>query len=841
MKDKQYVFCLWEGRFWPAKCIKQHVKDTESSQDEIEVEVLYVGKRVQIKRSNIIPHNRQTYEDVSQDLEKNPDRHRILDLFLETEDDNKSFKGFPIDGISTGKDMASETFQPELISPYRRALEQMMVLPLSPSTCTLAASIKRNRETPTKRRRTTKGKQYCKAKRSLEDQTESSGEDTSLKSSDPSETTMVRSSDDDRGCYKDAGREEVADRRTKMVSKPIENCDPCNSGGKTTAATWLNTRKGTSRMSRKTTEKSGGSVQNSTRRRPALLTSTPQNSFRRRMWKEPDFQLQESDGYLTPKHKLTSKVKGKSKFSTKNQNFNYLSRASRQSSPKKNVTRNFQKLFVERADETQCCSSSAQTLRNGGISGRTHTSRQTQRKNSRGDANVESVNLNSDQPVQKINTRSCSRLGERGHNTQTPFTSHRRKKPPIAENRKRPVNSQRHNTLPDFTLEEIGMEQCCMLSLLLPTSQKCKDMSHQSSDLSLGLSLTESLIDTSVVEDEEKEEEEEELPSIFLEKSCPIAEGACVWCKFRKYPFWPALVKSVNHKNKKASIVFVEQLLTDKNRKGLCVSLRTLKPFDCDEKETFINTARETYDRAIDFCVALIDDYIIRIGGRAFSGSFTDYCTSEISHPVRKEFHQGHDTLTFPSCLIQAECDDTTESQPGDSCCEQLTQKKLLPDRSKAARNKANQKLVQFIVKTHGVEKHLQAIIAGKKHSKWLMEYLKPSRFLKWVDTYLEDESQLWEVLNYLKSFVAGVQGRSQLLVDNNELIFNVLLPEAVIFAISAVDRISIEKAEEKYNKGPDISARADFDFCHKEELTVVINCKWRQKPTTMFKLDSLF
>ncbi|XP_051790949.1 PWWP domain-containing DNA repair factor 3B-like [Erpetoichthys calabaricus] len=799
MKDEQYVFCLWEGRFWPAKCIKHHAKDTKSSQDEIEVEVLYVGKRVQIKRSNIIPHNRQTYEDVSQDLEKNPDRHRILDLFFETEDDNISFKGFPIDGISIGKDMESKTFQPELISPYRRALEQMMVLPLSPSTCTLAASMTRNRETPTKRRRITKGKQYCKAKRSLEDQTESSVEVTSLKSSDPSKTTMVRSSDDDPGCYKDTDREEVADRRSKKVSKPIENCDPCNSGGKTTAATWLNTRKGTSRMSRKPTEKSNGSVQNFTRHRPALLTSTPQNSFRRRMWKDPDFQFQESDCYLTPKQKLTSKVKEKSKFCTKNQNFNCLSQAPRQSWPKKNVKRNFQKLFVEHTDETQC-SSSAQTLRNGGISGRTQTSRQTRRKKSRGDARVESLDLNSDKPVQKISTRSCSRLEDKGHNTQSPFTSHRWKKLPISENRKRPMKSQRHNTLPDFTLEEI-------------------DMSHQSSDLSLGLSLTESLIDTSVVEDEEEdeeeEEEEEELPSIFLEskKSCPIAEGACVWCKFRKYPFWPALVKSVNHKNKKASIVFVEQLLTDKPRKGLCVSLRTLKPFDCDEKEMFINTARETYDRAIDFCVALIDDYIIRIGGRAFSGSFTDYCTSEISHPVRKEFHQGHDTLTFPSCLIQAECDDTTESQPGDSCCEQLTQKKLLPDRSKAARNKANQKLVQFIVKTRGVEKHLQAIIAGKKHSKWLTEYLKPSRFLKWVDTYLEDESQLWEVLNYLKSFVAGVQGRSQLLADNNELIFNVLLPEAVIFAISAVDRISIEKAEEKYNKGPDISAREREEF----------------------------
>uniref|UniRef100_A0A8C7KRN5 PWWP domain-containing DNA repair factor 3A n=1 Tax=Oncorhynchus kisutch TaxID=8019 RepID=A0A8C7KRN5_ONCKI len=88
-----------------------------------------------------------------------------------------------------------------------------------------------------------------------------------------------------------------------------------------------------------------------------------------------------------------------------------------------------------------------------------------------------------------------------------------------------------------------------------------------SSDLSIELSVQEDRVTSLTLEEEEEQDDEEDLPS-FLNNTKPlsITEGICVWCKFRSYPFWPAMVKSVNRKLKKASIVFIDDLLFDKKR-----------------------------------------------------------------------------------------------------------------------------------------------------------------------------------------------------------------------------------------------------------------------------------
>nr|XP_046215335.1 serine/arginine repetitive matrix protein 1-like isoform X2 [Oncorhynchus gorbuscha] len=116
-----------------------------------------------------------------------------------------------------------------------------------------------------------------------------------------------------------------------------------------------------------------------------------------------------------------------------------------------------------------------------------------------------------------------------------------------------------------------------------------------SSDLSIELSVQEDCVTSLTLEEEDEQDDEEDLPS-FLNNTKPlsITEGICVWCKFRSYPFWPAMVKSVNRKLKKASIVFIDDLLFDKKRirKGFSVSLKTLKPFDCEEADQLVDHLR---------------------------------------------------------------------------------------------------------------------------------------------------------------------------------------------------------------------------------------------------------
>ncbi|XP_015277184.1 PREDICTED: PWWP domain-containing protein MUM1, partial [Gekko japonicus] len=74
---------------------------------------------------------------------------------------------------------------------------------------------------------------------------------------------------------------------------------------------------------------------------------------------------------------------------------------------------------------------------------------------------------------------------------------------------------------------------------------------------------------SSVFGDEEEAEDEEELPSILLHQEPRAMEaGMLVWCKFQRYPYWPAVVKSVKRKAKKASVQFIEKHMNDKKSKG---------------------------------------------------------------------------------------------------------------------------------------------------------------------------------------------------------------------------------------------------------------------------------
>ncbi|XP_060702419.1 PWWP domain-containing DNA repair factor 3A-like isoform X2 [Hemiscyllium ocellatum] len=322
-------------------------------------------------------------------------------------------------------------------------------------------------------------------------------------------------------------------------------------------------------------------------------------------------------------------------------------------------------------------------------------------------------------------------------------------------------------------------------------------------------------------EDEENDDEDENLPSILLhQEQWSVTEGMLVWCKFQKYPYWPAVVRSVKPRIKKASILFVDENIIDveKNKKGFTVSVRTLKPFDCENRHQLTAAARYIYKTSVDWCVALIDDYRIRRGCGSFTGSFVEYCTAELSIPVRKTFGQDPSLMTFPySSIANQVAGGHSDSEVETTPSKQHPTKKLLPDRKKAARDRANEKLVQFIVKAKGAEKHLQAVIKGQKPSRWLEEFNTLTRNSSVIDTYLEDDWQLDQVVNYLKA-VCEMSVSTKHLEDyeRSRFILDVLLPEAIICAIAEVEQMSIKKAEEKYMKGP-LHSEREVEHFNKE------------------------
>ncbi|KFW86569.1 PWWP domain-containing protein MUM1, partial [Manacus vitellinus] len=309
------------------------------------------------------------------------------------------------------------------------------------------------------------------------------------------------------------------------------------------------------------------------------------------------------------------------------------------------------------------------------------------------------------------------------------------------------------------------------------------------------------------------DEEEEDFPCVL---SCQvpqsIEEGMLVWCKFRRYPYWPAVVKTVKRKPRRACVLFIDGT-TNEKKKGctsncvslsFSVSLKTLKHFDCEEKQELIDRAKENYPQEIEWCLQLIRDYWVRVGCHSFTGSFLEYLAADISYPVRKQGHQGEVEMTFPS---------TAEEDLGESSLENSPQKplrRLLPDRSRAARDRENKKLVEFIVKTKGAEEHLRGILKSGKKSRWLKKFLNSYWYVTRVETYLEDEEQLELVFDYLKEVYREMDTTNlrQILGDGIKFISDVLLPEAIIYAIAAVYDIDYKKAEEKYIKGPPVTKR---------------------------------
>ncbi|OBS67901.1 hypothetical protein A6R68_03558, partial [Neotoma lepida] len=122
--------------------------------------------------------------------------------------------------------------------------------------------------------------------------------------------------------------------------------------------------------------------------------------------------------------------------------------------------------------------------------------------------------------------------------------------------------------------------------------------------------------------------------------------------------------------------------------------------------------------------------------------SFFEYYAADISYPVRKIIKQD----TFRNIFPKLHNEDKGEQMSVTSHAKRISFHKILPDRMKPARDRANKNLVDFIVNAKGTEDHLLGILKGTKKSKWLKSFLNAKDFSPCIETYFEDEDQLDEV-----------------------------------------------------------------------------------------------
>lgn len=165
------------------------------------------------------------------------------------------------------------------------------------------------------------------------------------------------------------------------------------------------------------------------------------------------------------------------------------------------------------------------------------------------------------------------------------------------------------------------------------------------------------------------------------------------------------------------------------------------------------------------------------VKGPHLAGSPTDTCIAfSIGYPVRKSIQQDVLGTRFPRLCHE----DPEMPMVGSPWGRRQPCRKVLPDRSRAARDRANQKLVEYIVKARGAENHLRAILKNKKPSRWLKMFLNSGQYVTCVETYLEDEEQLDMVVKYLQGVYQETGSRmlTQINGDRIRFILDVLLPE---------------------------------------------------------------
>ncbi|XP_019747422.1 PWWP domain-containing protein MUM1 isoform X2 [Hippocampus comes] len=392
---------------------------------------------------------------------------------------------------------------------------------------------------------------------------------------------------------------------------------------------------------------------------------------------------------------------------------------------------------------------------------------------------------------------------------------------PRSQNKKRSIEAARprrlRNKLPVTETTSSPAKRRCFKNLknraISPSSSEPsrprfelkEDESLLLSDLSTELSdHTEQMPLLSFPEDEESVDEEE-LPSFLMQtRPLSITEGVFVWCKFRRFPTWPALVKQVNRKAKKASIIFIDDQIS-RQKRGVIVALKSLKPFDCEGANELAAEAKEEWATTMKWSLELITDYRIRIG-----------------NPVRSKYPLGSSKqLAIAGDSLMEE--EGQWENPKEDCEEQQEEvnkcaKRLLPDRTQAAHNRANEKLVHFIIKQRMVEGRLLAVIRGQVQSRWLHYFQRSDKRFFGVETYLEDNTQLDKMYCYLtelyETAVPMLPGKpAAQYMERIPFVLDVLLPEAITYAIAGMNNISIKKAEEKYLKGRCLSNREIQDY----------------------------
>ncbi|XP_039599350.1 PWWP domain-containing DNA repair factor 3B-like [Polypterus senegalus] len=145
-------------------------------------------------------------------------------------------------------------------------------------------------------------------------------------------------------------------------------------------------------------------------------------------------------------------------------------------------------------------------------------------------------------------------------------------------------------------------------------------------------------------------------------------------------------------------------------------------------------------------------------------------CQDQEDHGSSELVEEYTDTAT-PSVGEQAGCVAPVRRLTE----EQVAQVFAAAEISRAYRRTQHEKLLEFIIKDHGADDHLLAVVSRKVSSKWLKNYENPKGHR--VMAYIEDEELIDCLYNFLDEVLSRAVGPFER-IDRVHIILEVLMPE---------------------------------------------------------------
>lgn len=318
----------------------------------------------------------------------------------------------------------------------------------------------------------------------------------------------------------------------------------------------------------------------------------------------------------------------------------------------------------------------------------------------------------------------------------------------------------------------------------------------------------------------------DDLPPAFdtpSKKKYGFTDDDVVWVEWKNL-HWPALVRKIYMKQKKASIMFIDSPCGKKP--GIRVPIKKISTFDNAERnKKFLSAGRLTSNAdTLVKAVQKAEDFLrkrclgINITSAQFFGNLDDF-SDYIS-----DIGSSTGTLSEPDSLVRERHLSEVSSSRSVSPALRLTQEEQAKDneimsndsteisdpealaRRKERRKHQNAKLLQCI-KAGKIETHLVGVyrntIPSERHKLFHSSVASERNKLKHVSWFgpIDDEEQQEEIYDYcLQLFKSSCEYKETF--DVVAYMFEVWVPEAIVRAIARVRRVKMIQAESIFSKG---------------------------------------